>query len=251
MDSIAVLDFGSQYAQLIARRVRESQVYCELFPFDAPAETVLKLNPRGFILSGGPASVYDANAPRIPDYVLQSDLPILGICYGMQALTAALGGRVAAASEREYGQARIHVLGSNPLLLPGEHSVWMSHGDRIEQPPPGFEILAESANSPIAGMGDPEKRRYGLQFHPEVQHTPIGPAILQAFVEGICGAAREWRPESMIDLALEQIHNQVGEERVLAGVSGGATRFASFAVYDEFTRNWMTAARRVLKNASR
>jgi GMP synthase (glutamine-hydrolysing) len=221
VDSIAVLDFGSQYAQLIARRVREAQVYCELFPFDAPAEAVLNLNPCGFILSGGPASVYDANAPRIPDYVLQSELPILGICYGMQALTAALGGRVAAASEREYGQAYIHVLGSNPLLPPGEHSVWMSHGDRIEQPPPGFEILAESANSPIAGIGDAGKRRYGLQFHPEVQHTPAGAAILQAFVEGICGAAREWRPESMIDLALQQIHNQVGEERVLAGVSGG------------------------------
>jgi len=221
MDSIAVLDFGSQYAQLIARRVREAHVYCELFPFDAPPETVLGMKPRGFILSGGPASVYDPGAPRIPAYVLQSGLPVLGICYGMQALTEALGGKVAAASEREYGQANIQVPTTNPLIPPGGQSVWMSHGDRIEQAPPGFEVLAGSDNSPIAAMGNHKQRRYGLQFHPEVQHTPAGSEILRAFVRDVCGAAPEWMPESIIDQAIERIRTQVGGERVLAGVSGG------------------------------
>ncbi|MFN2149226.1 MAG: glutamine-hydrolyzing GMP synthase [Anaerolineales bacterium] len=221
MDSIVILDFGSQYAQLIARRVREARVYCELLPFDAPAEQALQLNPRGFILSGGPASVYEKDAPRIPSYVLESGLPVLGICYGMQALTEALGGVVAPAAAREYGQAQIRVPVGNPLIAAGQHIVWMSHGDRIDEPPPGFEILAQSDNSPIAAMGHPKGRRYGLQFHPEVQHTPEGGAILEAFVHEICGAAPEWIPESIIDQAVERIQAQVGDERVVAGVSGG------------------------------
>jgi GMP synthase (glutamine-hydrolysing) len=230
MDSIAVLDFGSQYAQLIARRVREARVYCELFPFDAPAASVQTLNPRGFILSGGPASVYEAGAPRIPPYVLESGLPVLGICYGMQALTDALGGKVAPAVEREYGQARIRVAAANPLLATGEHQVWMSHGDRIEEPPAGFEVLAQSENSPIAAMGDRKQHRYGLQFHPEVQHTPAGAAILEAFVRDICGAAPEWVPESIVDQAIERVRRQVGGERILAGVSGGVDSTVAAAI---------------------
>jgi GMP synthase (glutamine-hydrolysing) len=147
-DSIAILDFGSQYAQLIARRVREAAVYSELFPWDAPASQVLALSPKGFILSGGPSSVYEPGAPHIPAYVLDSGLPILGICYGMQALTQALGGRVAPAAEREYGPAQLETLPPNPLLAPGSQQVWMSHGDRIETVPPGFIALAQSDNSP-------------------------------------------------------------------------------------------------------
>jgi GMP synthase (glutamine-hydrolysing) len=174
LDSIAVLDFGSQYTQLIARRVREVQVYCELFPWNAPQNQVMALEPKGFILSGGPFSVYEAGAPYVPEYILQSRLPILGICYGMQALTHRLGGRVAPAQDREYGTAQLFTTRENPLLPPGQQQVWMSHGDRIETPPPGFVPLAKTDNSPIAAMGDLERSYFGVQFHPEVRHTPAG-----------------------------------------------------------------------------
>ena len=163
-DSIAILDFGSQTSQLIARRVREAQVYCELFPWDAPAETVLALRPKGIILSGSPASVYEPGAPFLPPYVLESRLPVLGICFGMQALTHTLGGRVAPAQQREYGPVTVESLGENPLLPPGEYPVWMSHGDRIEQAPPGFVPLARSGNSPVAMIGDLSRRIFGVQF---------------------------------------------------------------------------------------
>ncbi len=221
MDSIAILDFGSQYSQLIARRVREAQVYCELFPWDTPPATVLALQPRGFILSGGPASVYASGAPQIPGYVLASGLPVLGICYGMQALTHALGGVVARSATREYGAAEVETLRDDPLLPGGRHAVWMSHGDRIERVPPGFHPLARSANSPIAAMVDPASRCYGLQFHPEVRHTPGGPALLRAFVVDVCGARPEWTPGSILSTAVDRVRLQVGAQPVIAGVSGG------------------------------
>jgi GMP synthase (glutamine-hydrolysing) len=206
---------------LIARRVREASVYCRLFPFDAPAAEVQALDPKGYILSGGPASVYEHGAPRVPDYVLQSNLPILGICYGMQALTHALGGKVAASSTREYGPAEVTPTAPNPLLPAGPQQVWMSHGDRIELPPPGFEIIASSANSPVAAMADRDRRRFGLQFHPEVHHTPGGPQILQAFLSNVCGVSAGWTPASIIDSQVEAIRAQVGAGRALAAVSGG------------------------------
>jgi len=221
IDPIAILDFGSQYAQLIARRVREAQVYCELFPWDAPAEKIRALQPRGFILSGGPASVYEPGAPTIPTFVLESGLPVLGICYGMQAITHALGGRVASAAAREYGPAVIETLQPNPLLLPGNQPVWMSHGDRLEQLPPGFTRLARSDNAPIAAMGDIERGVYGVQFHPEVRHTPGGADLLRRFVVDICGARPEWTPASIISESVNRIRNQVGTERVLSAISGG------------------------------
>ena len=221
MDSIVILDFGSQYSELIARRIRESQVYCELFPYDAPPARVMDLDPKGFILSGGPASVYEPGAPQIPDYVLKAGRPVLGICYGMQALAHALGGQVAASAKREYGPAEIEVLDSARLLLPGLQRVWMSHGDRIEQVPRGFHVLARSGNSPVAAMADPSRRIYGLQFHPEVRHTPNGTAILRAFVQDICRAKAEWTPASIIQASVVRIRAQVGDERVIAGVSGG------------------------------
>ncbi|MCK4898304.1 MAG: glutamine-hydrolyzing GMP synthase, partial [Anaerolineales bacterium] len=167
-DAITILDFGSQYSQLIARRVREVHVYSELFPWDAPAEQVLALRSKGFILSGGPLSVYATGAPQVPEYVLDSGLPVLGICYGMQALTHALGGRVAPSQAHEYGPAQVETLTPNPLLPPGEQRVWMSHGDRIEVCPSGFISLGNSDNSPIAAMGDLARNYYGVQFHPEV-----------------------------------------------------------------------------------
>ena len=240
MDSIAILDFGSQYSQLIARRVREAQVYCELFPWDTPPEVVQALQPRGFILSGGPASVYAPGAPQIPGYVLAAGLPILGICYGMQALTHALGGTVAASATREYGPAEIETLRPGALLPEGRQAVWMSHGDRIDRLPPGFHALARSSNSPIAAMVDAQGSRYGLQFHPEVRHTPGGPAILRAFVVDVCGARPEWTPGSILTTAVERVRQQVGSELVIAGVSGGvdsavATALVRLAVGDQLT----------------
>jgi GMP synthase (glutamine-hydrolysing) len=221
VDSIAILDFGSQYAQLIARRVREANVYCELFPWNSPPEQVLALQPKGFILSGGPASVYQAGAPQLPPYVLQSGLPILGICYGMQALAHALGGWVAAAAEREYGAAEVEVTEQNPLMPPGHYAVWMSHGDRVDTLPPGFRVLASSPNAPCAAMTDERGRRFGLQFHPEVHHTPQGSALLRAFIHQICGASPEWTPQSIIERSISEVRRQVGHQPVLAAVSGG------------------------------
>jgi len=230
MDAIAILDFGSQYAQLIARGVREQHVYCELFPWDAPAEQVLALEPRGFILSGGPASIYEVGAPQIPDYVLASKMPVLGICYGMQALTHALGGRVAPSSQREYGPALVETLLANPLLVPGSQRVWMSHGDRIEAPPPGFRALACSDHSPVAAMGDLNRGYYGVQFHPEVRHTPGGAEILRRFVLEVCRAHAEWTPESIISASVERLRAQVGSEAVLSAVSGGVDSSVATAI---------------------
>ena len=218
--AIAILDFGSQYSQLIARKVREGKVYCELFPWDAPAEKVLGLHPKGFILSGSPSSVYAEGAPKLLPYVLESKLPILGLCYGMQLLTYCLGGEVAHATEREYGPAEI------TPVLPGTmlediSRVWMSHGDRITRMPPGFTLLARSGNSPIAAIGDFERKYFAVQFHPEVKHTPHGEALLRHFAIDICGCAPDWTPESIIEESLKRIQAQVGSERVLAAVSGG------------------------------
>jgi GMP synthase (glutamine-hydrolysing) len=220
-DSLAILDFGSQYAQLIARRVREAHVYCELFPWDAPAEKVLALLPKGFVLSGGPASVYADGAPILPPYVLESGLPVLGICYGMQLLTHTLGGRVHPSPEREYGPATVETLLPNPLLPVTSFPVWMSHGDRITALPPGFAALAQSANSPFAAMADFERRYYGLQFHPEVKHTQGGAETLRRFAVEICGCAPHWTPASIIEESIGRVRAQVGRERVLAAVSGG------------------------------
>jgi GMP synthase (glutamine-hydrolysing) len=237
-DTIIVLDFGSQYSQLIARRVRELQVYSELLPWNTSADKVLALNPKGFILSGGPTSVYEAGAPQVPAYVLESGLPILGICYGMQALTHALGGQVAPSTRREFGPAQVETLASNPLVPPGIQSVWMSHGDRIEQPPAGFKTLGRSSNSPIAVMGDLSRQYYGVQFHPEVRHTPGGKEILRRFAIQICHAHPEWTPASIIQSSVENIRQQVGNEMVISAVSGGvdssvATAMVQQAVSDQ------------------
>ncbi|MFQ5812781.1 MAG: glutamine-hydrolyzing GMP synthase [Anaerolineae bacterium] len=227
-EAVAILDFGSQYAQLIARRVREARVYCEIVPWDAPHEQVERLNPHGFILSGGPASVYDEDAPTLPDYVLASGLPVLSICYGMQLLAHALGGRVAPAGEREYGPAELDVTyPTNPLFagLPSSITknmrVWMSHGDRVEELPPGFVALASTANSPIAALGDEARKLYGLQFHPEVVHTPHGGEIIRNFLYHVCGLEGTWTPASFVEEAVTRIREQVGEGRVICGLSGG------------------------------
>jgi GMP synthase (glutamine-hydrolysing) len=221
IDTVVVLDFGSQYSQLITRRVREAGVYCELLPHDTGWDEISHLDPKGIILSGGPASVYAAGAPTLPAWVLERELPVLGICYGMQLLAHALGGQVDPADHREYGPATIEIHGAHPLFdgLPEMLDVWMSHGDHITRMPEGFEILASSPNSPIAAMGT--ERYAGIQFHPEVQHTPRGMELLRNFLVEMCGCATSWSPESFIEAAIRDIRHQVGEGKVLLALSGG------------------------------
>lgn len=226
MQAIAILDFGSQYTQLIARRVRELHVYCEIFPWDAPAQQVTALEPSGFILSGGPASIYDPGAPQIPPYVFESAKPILGICYGMQALTQALGGRVSPSNRREYGMAHIRIVQETPLLPQTPGQVWMSHGDRIEQIPPGFVRLAETDESPFAALGDMKRNYYGLQFHPEVRHTIGGQEMLWRFVLDICRVKPQWTPDSIISQTVEKIlavtdKHQERPVVAISAISGG------------------------------
>ena len=221
MDSIAVIDFGSQYSQLITRRVREAHIYCEMFPWDASIDKILSIQPKGFILSGGPSSVYSEKAPVIQDFILASELPIFGICYGMQALTQVLGGNVNPANEREFGPAIVTPSGNAAILPDQPFPVWMSHGDRLSQLPEGFCSLASSDNSPLAAIGDLSKGYFGVQFHPEVNHTPDGAEILRHFAIEVCQAKPEWTAENIIEQSVSRIRSQVGDEQVLAAVSGG------------------------------
>ncbi len=222
-EAVAILDFGSQYSQLIARRVRESHVYCELLPHDVNPERVRALNPLGFILSGGPASVYEPNAPQIPAFVLESGLPILGICYGMQLLAHQLGGEVAPSAKREYGQATLRLAAAPSGLwadLPESCPVWMSHGDTITSLPHGFRVVATSDNSPVAAMMD-QLGRVGIQFHPEVAHTPLGRNIIDNFLKKVCGAAGTWTAGSYVEQAIDDIRRTVGTGHVICALSGG------------------------------
>ncbi|HRA67547.1 MAG TPA: glutamine-hydrolyzing GMP synthase, partial [Caldilinea sp.] len=227
--TIAVLDYGSQYSQLICRRVREANVYAELISWERAAEVLPRLKPQGIILSGGPNSVYDNAAPTLPAIVLESGAPVLGICYGLQLLAHALGGRVTPAQEREYGAARIHVTGTNagaesPLFadLPATLQVWMSHGDRVEQLPDGFLSVAHSSNSPLAAIADEKRRLYGLQFHPEVVHTLHGRDLLANFVKRICGCTGDWTAGNFIEESVAHIRQVVGPTgHVICGLSGG------------------------------
>ncbi|MBL7126362.1 MAG: glutamine-hydrolyzing GMP synthase [Dehalococcoidales bacterium] len=222
-EAIIVIDFGSQYSMLIARRVRECQVYCELVPHDAPWEKIAPLNPRGFILSGGPRSVYDANAPLAPSYIYENHLPVLGICYGMGVIAKQLGGVVAPGKKREFGHAVLHLSSlESPLFadLPESTPVWMSHGDKIEEMPPGFTALAYTENSPVAVMGNGDGI-FGLQFHPEVAHTPEGKTILRNFVYRVCGCKGNWTMGSFINESIDRIKESVGDGKVICALSGG------------------------------
>jgi len=226
-ESIVILDFGSQFTRLIARRIREAQVYCEILPHEASWEQVQALNPRGFVLSGGPASVYEADAPQLPAYVLASGLPILGICYGMGLLTQALGGDVQPAERREYGQADVMLDTSSPLFkdLPRPLSVWMSHADLIAAPPPSFQTIGYSANAPVgamAGSGPQGQPIYGVQFHPEVAHTQHGDQIYRRFLFDVCGCVGDWTSQHFIEASLASIREKIGPTgRALCALSGG------------------------------
>jgi GMP synthase (glutamine-hydrolysing) len=222
---ILVLDFGSQYTQLIARRVRESKVYCEIHPFSVAIDKIEALKPEGIILSGGPASVYQDNAPKVQDAIFKLPVPFLGICYGMGIIDLAFGGAAGRAERREYGPAEL-IIDSDKDLLRGfakndSVRVWMSHGDKMTSIPKDWQILAHSANSPIAAFADPSRRLFGVQFHPEVAHTPRGKEILDNFVFHICGCKPTWTMEHFIETSVKRIREQVGEGRVLCALSGG------------------------------
>ena len=222
---ILILDFGSQYTQLIARRVRENKVYCEIHPFNMGLEKIRDFSPTGIILSGGPASIYDRDAPMADRGVLDLNVPILGICYGMQFITHMLGGAVAGAVDREYGSATIKIQDDRDLFHGlGEkegQTVWMSHGDRIDGMPEGFEVLAGSKNSPIAAMADKSRRCFGVQFHPEVAHTPEGARIMRNFLFKICGCEPSWTMTSFVRRTIKDLRERVGQDRVICGLSGG------------------------------
>lgn len=222
-DTIIILDFGSQYTQLIARRVRELHVYSEILPHDATRDEITRLNPRGVILSGGPSSVYDDGAPSLPDFLLDLDVPLLGICYGMQLLARCLGGRVEKSLTREYGHALLHIDRAESLFsnLPSPTSVWMSHGDQITELPRDFVALAHSDTCPLAAMAHPARRIYALQFHPEVAHTLQGIEILRHFLFDVCDCAGDWTSAAFIDSTVDEIRARVGDARVLCALSGG------------------------------
>jgi len=227
MEKILILDFGSQYTQLIARRVREAGVYSELHPWDMPEEAIRAFAPAGIILSGGPNSVYAAQTPGAPDIVFALGVPVLGICYGMQTMAAQLGGAVETGEVREFGFAEILTSGNSPLLrgiedrAGGVLEVWMSHGDKVTRLPEGFHVICSNDATPIAGMADESRRFYGVQFHPEVTHTRQGTEILSRFVHDICGCGREWTMPNYIDEAVARIRRQVGGDEVILGLSGG------------------------------
>ncbi|MBW2115285.1 MAG: glutamine-hydrolyzing GMP synthase [Deltaproteobacteria bacterium] len=222
---VLILDFGSQYTQLIARRVREAQVYCEIHPFNLSLEKIKAFSPKGIILSGGPASIYDNSAPMADKGLLALKIPVLGICYGMQFLTHLLGGVVAKAADREYGNVVIRIEDDRDLFhgfkKGAGQTVWMSHGDRIEQMPEGLEALAGSKNSPIAAMADKARKYFGVQFHPEVAHTPEGPKILKNFLFRICGCEPTWTMSSFVRRTVRGLREKTGEDRVICGLSGG------------------------------
>jgi len=222
--TVIVLDFGSQYTQLIARRLRELSVYSEVVPYGTPAAEILKRSPVGIILSGGPRSVSEPGAPRCDSSLVESGVPVLGICYGMQLLTDALGGRVAAAPQREFGLAQIQTTDGGALFraLPDRLDVWASHGDLVVEAPPGFTVVATSPNAPVAAMERTSTRQYGVLFHPEVAHTPHGTEILRRFAFDVCGCSGDWTVASFIEEAIGRIHERVGETgRVVCALSGG------------------------------
>ncbi len=249
-DRILILDFGAQYTQLIARRVREAQVYCEIKPWDISAEAISAFGAKGIILSGGPESVTVGNSPMAPSIVFELGIPVLGICYGMQTMAAQLGGQVELAAKREFGYATVRARGHSSLLRNiqdtvnaeghGLLDVWMSHGDHVTTLPPGFKCIAATTTSPIAGMADEARQFYGVQFHPEVTHTTQGAAILQRFVHEICACEGLWNTSNIAADAIARVHADVGTDHVLLGLSGGVDSSVVAALLQRAIGNRLT-----------
>ena len=241
-ETILVVDFGAQYVQLIVRRVREQAVYCEIRPASTPVAELLAENPKGLILSGGPGSVYGEDAATLDADVFAAGIPILGICYGHQLMAYLLGGTGTPDSRREYGQTAIEVIEPDLLLagIANGSQTWMSHGDQVTEVPPGFEVLATSEHTPIAAMADRQRHLYGVQFHPEVQHTPGGPQILRNFLYEACGCTGTWQARAFIEEMVKQLREQIGSDRVLCGISGGVDSAVTAALLDQAVGDQLT-----------
>ncbi|MDQ3813084.1 MAG: glutamine-hydrolyzing GMP synthase [Armatimonadota bacterium] len=241
-ETVVVLDFGAQYAQLIARKVRQCRVYCEILPFNAPLEEILKHNPKGVIFSGGPSSVYEVEAPQCADALFHSGIPILGICYGHQLMAHMLGGKVTPADKREFGKTELTVernaplyRGLNPRLI-----CWMSHGDYVLEPPPGFVATAKTLTCPIASMANVEKKLFGVQYHPEVSHTPWGIEVIRNFLYDYCGCTGRWTMENFIETETVRIRDLVGQDRVLCALSGGVDSAVAAVLIHRAVRQQLT-----------
>jgi GMP synthase (glutamine-hydrolysing) len=237
--SIVVLDFGAQYSQLIARRIREQKIFSVVLPFNASLEEIRSYSPVGIILSGGPSSVYDKDAPLADKSVFDLGIPVLGICYGLQFMVYALGGKVRPAVKREYGHAKVEIQESDSQLfkgLPKLLAVWMSHGDSAEELPPGFRLTAKTPNA-VAAIENPARKMWAVQFHPEVHHTPLGAEILRNFALGICGATPSWTPQRFIDATVAQVRQQVGNGRAICGLSGGVDSSVAAVLVDRAMRD--------------
>ena len=240
-ETVLILDFGSQYTQLIARRIREVGVYCEIHPYNTSIETLQTMRPKGIVLSGGPSSVYEENAPHCSPDILKLGVPVLGICYGLQLISYFLGGKVESSSRREYGAAKVNLIGDSQLLagLPASFQAWMSHGDHVTAAPTGFQTIASTENA-LGAVENHSSRIYGLQFHPEVAHTPNGKQVLENFVRKICGCHADWTPASFVQSEVERIQEQIGDGHAVCGLSGGvdssvAAALVSRAIGDRLT----------------
>jgi GMP synthase (glutamine-hydrolysing) len=222
-ETLVILDFGSQYTQLIARRVREQKVFCKIVPYSTPFEEIMKNDPKGIILSGSPANVYSTKAPLPDKRIFATGLPIFGICYGLQLIAHFFNGKVHKSKEREYGNAELILDKSDALMkgLPKKMQVWMSHGDKLDELPKGFVRYAHTKNAPVAAIGDPKRKIYGVQFHPEVVHSPLGSKLISNFLFNVCKFQGDWTPKSFVEESVKQIRKQVGKEKVILGLSGG------------------------------
>ncbi|KNZ69019.1 GMP synthase [Thermincola ferriacetica] len=242
-EMVIVLDFGGQYTQLIARRIRECHVYCEILPYSTPVARLKAINPKGIVFSGGPSSVYAENAPVCDKEIFAAGIPILGICYGMQLMAQMLGGNVSRADNREYGKTLLQVLDADsPLFkgLPETLQVWMSHGDFVAAPPPGFKSIARTENTPVAALGNDEKKLYGVQFHPEVVHTPQGQRMLEFFLLDVCQCHADWTMESFVEQAVREVKEKVGDKKVLCALSGGVDSSVAAALVHKAVGDQLT-----------
>ena len=220
-DKILILDFGSQYTQLIARRIRELGVYCEIWAYDNSIETVKKFAPKGIILSGGPSTVTEQHTPRAPEGIFELGVPVLGICYGLQCMAAMLGGEVQSSEKREFGHASVELCDENQLIIEQTQNVWMSHGDKVTALPDGFKVIGKSGNAPLCAIADEDRKFYGVQFHPEVTHSEFGEALLSRFVHQICDCGNDWSSSNIIQNSIETAREMVGDQHVILGLSGG------------------------------